>query len=226
MVRPAVEVADILRARGDCFREQNRSWLGYQQLNVLRAITAGRTADTYQNANLDIFPQFGSGMWVSQGFVARDYQHQYNVVDTLSVQKGAHSLKFGVDYRRLTPNYGQAPYALIPVFYSMADMEAGNSFLIVSHYVDGIFLLQNLGVFGQDTWRISSRLNLTYGLRGDVDFVPTSESGYSLPGLTGFSLTNLSDLALAPAGTPTYSTHYGNVAPRIGGAYRISTDSD
>jgi hypothetical protein len=44
MVRPAVEVADILRARGDCFREQNRSWLGYQQLNVLRAITACRTA--------------------------------------------------------------------------------------------------------------------------------------------------------------------------------------
>src|SRR3984893_13794210 len=44
MMRPAVEVADILRARGDCFREQNRSWLGYQQLNVLRAITACRTA--------------------------------------------------------------------------------------------------------------------------------------------------------------------------------------
>jgi len=44
MTRPAVEVADILRARGDCFRQQNRSWLGYQQLNVLRAITACRTA--------------------------------------------------------------------------------------------------------------------------------------------------------------------------------------
>ncbi len=44
MTRPVVEVADILRVRGDCFREQNRSWLGYQQLNVLRAITACRTA--------------------------------------------------------------------------------------------------------------------------------------------------------------------------------------
>jgi len=44
MTRPAVEVADILRVRGDYFREQNRSWLGYQQLNVLRAITACRTA--------------------------------------------------------------------------------------------------------------------------------------------------------------------------------------
>jgi hypothetical protein len=44
MSRPPVEVADILRVQGDCFREQNRSWLGYQQLSVLRAITACRTA--------------------------------------------------------------------------------------------------------------------------------------------------------------------------------------
>ena len=44
MTRPLVEVADILRFQGDCFREQNRSWLGYQQLSVLRAITACRTA--------------------------------------------------------------------------------------------------------------------------------------------------------------------------------------
>ena len=40
MTRPPVEVADILRVQGDCFREQNRSWLGYQQLGVLRAITS------------------------------------------------------------------------------------------------------------------------------------------------------------------------------------------
>jgi hypothetical protein len=44
MNRPTVEVADILRVQGDCFREQNRSWLGYQKLSVLRAITRCRTA--------------------------------------------------------------------------------------------------------------------------------------------------------------------------------------
>ena len=44
MTRPAVEVADILRVQGDRFQEQNRSWLGYQQLSVLRAITKCRTA--------------------------------------------------------------------------------------------------------------------------------------------------------------------------------------
>ncbi len=44
MMPPVVEVADILRAQGISFREQNHSWLGYQQLNVLRAITSCRTA--------------------------------------------------------------------------------------------------------------------------------------------------------------------------------------
>lgn len=44
MSRPTVEVADILRVQGDSFREQNRYWLGYQKLSVLRAITRCRTA--------------------------------------------------------------------------------------------------------------------------------------------------------------------------------------
>jgi hypothetical protein len=44
MSRPTVEVADILHAQGDRFVEQNRSWLSFQQLSVLRAITRCRTA--------------------------------------------------------------------------------------------------------------------------------------------------------------------------------------
>ena len=43
MSRPTVEVADLIRAQGDRFVEQNRSWLSYQQLRVLRAIERCRT---------------------------------------------------------------------------------------------------------------------------------------------------------------------------------------
>jgi hypothetical protein len=43
MSRPAVEVADLLRAQGDRFYSQSR-WLSYQHLTVLRAITHCRTA--------------------------------------------------------------------------------------------------------------------------------------------------------------------------------------
>jgi hypothetical protein len=44
MTRPTVEVADIVRARGGRFTEEN-AWLTYQHLTALRAIARCRTAD-------------------------------------------------------------------------------------------------------------------------------------------------------------------------------------
>jgi hypothetical protein len=43
MSRPTVEVADLLRTHGERFVAENRSWLSYQQLKVLRAILRCRT---------------------------------------------------------------------------------------------------------------------------------------------------------------------------------------
>jgi hypothetical protein len=63
---------------------------------------------------------------------------------------------------------------------------------------------------------------VTYGVRWDVDVAPSTASGLNFPAVTGFSLTNLDNLALAPNGTPIYNTRYGNFAPRIGGAYQLS----
>jgi hypothetical protein len=44
MNRPTVEVADLVRTHGDRFIEQNRTWLSFQHLKVLRAIKRCRTA--------------------------------------------------------------------------------------------------------------------------------------------------------------------------------------
>jgi hypothetical protein len=42
----------------------------------------------------------------------------------------------------------------------------------------------------------------------------------------GYSLTNLSNLALAPAGTPPFHTQFTNIAPRLGLAYQVSQNQD
>ena len=45
--------------------------------------------------------------------------------------------------------------------------------------------------------------------------------------MTGYNLAgNLSNLALAPTGTRPFTTTYGNVAPRLGVAYRVSQKPD
>jgi hypothetical protein len=166
----------------------------------------------------------GNNGGVNAGEAVHNQQHQLNIVDSVSIQKGSHSLKFGVDYRRLSPRFGPAAYNQQAYFLDIPSAEAGtpNGGAVVLSSLPATFLFRNLGVFAQDTWHIAPRLTATYGLRWDVDFVPSSISGPKFNAVTGFNLSNLSNLALLPPGTPPYKTKWGNLAPRIGLAYQVS----
>jgi hypothetical protein len=165
----------------------------------------------------------GTNMQYFMGKNTANFQHQYNLVDTLSIQKGSHSLKFGMDYRRLSPQFAPASYAQTAIFRNVVAAVAGNILVEqLTSTADATLLFKNLGLFAQDNWRVAPRLTLTYGLRWDVDFTPSTESGPSLVSVTGFNLNDFSQLALGPAGKAIYNTKYGNFAPRIGAAYQLS----
>jgi hypothetical protein len=161
---------------------------------------------------------------LSAGASGHNQQRQLNILDSVSLQKGSHSLKFGMDYRRLSPRVAPAAYTQLNFFFDIpsAETESGLAESEIFSTPPVTFLFRNLGVFAQDTWHIVPRLIMTYGLRWDVDFVPSSISGPEFPAVTGFNLSDLSNLALAPSGTPPYKTKLGNVAPRIGLAYQVS----
>jgi hypothetical protein len=157
------------------------------------------------------------------GAGGHNQQRQLNIVDSVSMQKGSHSLKFGVDYRRLWPSADSASYVQLNFFTDISSADTGSALAnVLQSALPATFLFRNLGVFAQDTWHIVPRLTMTYGLRWDVDFVPSSISGPKFNAVTGFDLGNLSDLALLPQGTPPYKTKLGNLAPRIGLAYQVS----
>jgi outer membrane receptor protein involved in Fe transport len=143
-----------------------------------------------QNADLNVVVDSLVGNSIVVGKSVRNVQRQFNIVDNLSLQRGSHGLKFGVDYRRLTPIFSPALYQQAAFFSGVSSASAGNVDVgaLVLSSLGSTFLFRNLGVFAQDTWRIMPRLTMTYGVRWDVDFVPS----------TGFDLNDLSGLALAP----------------------------
>ena len=108
------------------------------------------------------------------------------------------------------------------VFFSdIPSAESGApSFSTVDSFNGATLLFRNVA-FRPGYWRANQRLTLTYGLRWDMDFAPSSIKGPNIAAVTGFNLTDLSKLALAPPGNEPFSTRFANLAPRFGMAYAL-----
>jgi Carboxypeptidase regulatory-like domain/TonB dependent receptor len=176
------------------------------------------------NNGLFEFLLLGAGEF-AKGKSGVDEQRQVNLIDNLTWTLGSHSLKFGADYRWQSPFSSPADYAQFAEFNGVtanpggALSGAGVFALVLARQSDAL-LTRNYSFYGQDTWRVSSRLTLTYGLRWDINPPLKGKNSANQP----FTVTNLNDpanIALAPRGTSLYDTTYGNFAPRVGLAYQI-----
>ena len=148
-------------------------------------------------------------------------QHQLNVIDGLSWTRGGHVLKFGVDYRRLTPELGVGDGSykgrVVP-FSSLAQMQQGTAADTISVSKTIFPEFTNLSLYSQDHWKLTSRLYpLNFGLRWEFNPVPGEVNGLNPLALT--QITNFDTMSLAAQDTPVYRTSYLNFAPRAGFAW-------
>jgi hypothetical protein len=147
---------------------------------------------------------------------SRGKTSQWNIVDTAAVTTGKHLTKIGVDYRRLAAySQGFAPEAEY-LYFGEAAVESNAATVIGKNNNPESPYFTNFSMFVQDAWSVARRLNLSLGLRWDVNPGPGASSGV-LPYTTEGS--RLSSLALAPVGTPLWHTTWYNIAPRLGAAY-------
>src|ERR1700690_4162706 len=131
-------------------------------------------------------------------------EKRYEWTDNLTWTKGAHTFKFGVDTNIIqlqsskseifTLNYGGV-YDFGSVSASSLGLDSGDpSFSPVQAYGLGIptifyqgigtsdrpFNNKTVGAFAQDSWKLTRKLTVNYGMRYDIEFLPIFQPGTAL----------------------------------------------
>ncbi|MGH9622436.1 MAG: hypothetical protein ACRD45_22360, partial [Bryobacteraceae bacterium] len=170
----------------------------------------------------------GIGQLLS-GVPERTYQNQWEGTYTLAKQFGQHNFRAGADYIRLLPrtlvgNFVQTTAIVSP---GVASLLAGDPLGVTASY--GKPTIQSgqipiASLFAQDTYKLSNRLNIQYGLRweitppgstalgGDI----TSVDAWNGPGATPHRIGSYAGLDLSK-----WRMRYTQIAPRLGLAYRL-----
>ena len=106
---------------------------------------------------------------------------QYQGVDDLSITKGNHTLKLGVNFRRydvtdFDAGIGSVGVAITQVdaFFN-GDIDRGFTQTFPNRFSQPI-ALYGLGVYGQDEWRVGKKLKLTLALRIDHNSNPVCQT--------------------------------------------------
>ena len=173
-----------------------------------------------QNADFAFYGDFNPyGLKYDVGELGTNTQRQINVTDTAFYLVGAHQMKFGLDYRRLSPQSNIQPYGQQYIFGSLSNALANQveEAYVLSRF-PSVQVYSNWSIFVQDTWKAARNLTITYGLRWEYNAPPSSPNG-TLP-LTVIGADNVATMTLAPPGTPLWKAQKDDFAPRLGIAWQ------
>ena len=172
----------------------------------------------------------GTAAWRPQYQIAQ----AWNFIDNLNWLKGSHSFKFGYQYLRRSDNFFdiEAPQgALIETgavtssfSNGLPDLLLGDDNILIYTTPHVVHYFQpGHSFYAMDTWKTTSKLTLTYGLRYEL-FSPLMDRRNQT---SNFSPANGGEIiTAAPDATGWYNRSlihpdYNNFAPRVGFAYQM-----
>ena len=159
-----------------------------------------------------------------------DKSRNYLLVDNLSLIRGRHGLKMGIDARYLIGDAASsnAPRGLIGFTRDISGNAASaymlgfpKSLLTPEGIpISGIRRWMH-GIYFQDDWKVNNRLTLNLGLRYDLFLLPRDINGVSRT--LRFDLDPKGPVLFPEPGQTAglWLTDYKNFAPRFGFAYRL-----
>jgi len=225
--------------------------------NRIRALKLGASAFGAPDVGINAFtytpkymtlPVAGAFSLTGQGSFSANsffYTTTYGANDDVSIVKGSHQFAFGASYMRsvewsIAQAFSGGFYNITPAVtgLGMSDFFIGAVSLFRQANPNPLNLNQNhVGAYAQDTWKITPKLTMTYG----VNWQPFFAMSFPQGDLYNFSLANFyagkrsSVITNAPPGftypgDPGFNgksgikSRYGNVDPRVGLAWDVSGD--
>ena len=187
----------------------------------------------------------GTGFLGSNPFSPVDRTENRNQIrDNITWVTGRHTMKFGADFNfidikaRFDLNFPglfnfsqQSCSSLIPgcsgpAFTAIQTYGLGFPSVFIEGFGDPNSKLKNkpIAFFGQDTWKVTKRLTINYGLRYDYEFTQQFAPTPFTDPLTGITLS-VADIQTAQDAlnvTQGFPRDKNNLAPRVGAAWDVA----
>jgi Carboxypeptidase regulatory-like domain len=175
--------------------------------------------------------RIGTSPWRPQYQISQ----AWNIIENLSWLKGSHSFKFGYQYLRRTDNFLdiRAPQGELQTngVYTAGGAFGLPDFLLGN--VDGVhfttphvvhYFQPGHSLYAMDTWKTTSKLTLTYGLRYEL-FAPIMDRNNETTNFTpagGGALVTAASNASGWYARSLIHPDLNNFAPRLGFAYQMT----
>ncbi len=162
------------------------------------------------------------GGFIINGLSGASSERQTQIVDTWTFPHGAHDWQAGIDVRQVT-TATHAPSTRYTYAWSnlAAVIQGPPRFITIDAVQPARARLRTWAVFAQDTWRLSPRTTLSYGLRAGGHPAPASLTGLSP---LVFDEAALPQLQPHSDGAPLWRSRPVNLAPRAGLIHQLDTN--